>query len=141
MLNAVLLSSCTFSGLSAIWLIANVSHDRLGLVSSSPSQVISELVFSNVVATTKVDRSRKGDRLPMNGDVPATNTTIVPKAAVQPSHAVQCADATSGCPEALEADQKKHLPSREPEPLIDCEGLASPVSDPILSRFIGRCFA
>jgi hypothetical protein len=143
MLNAFLLSSCVFSGLFATLLIANVSEKRLGLVSylSSPSQAIAELVFSNVVATTNVDRSRKGDRLPMNHGVPATNTKIVPKVALPPNHSVQCANATSGCQEPLEIDEKKRAPNPEPAPPIDCEELASPASDPSLTRFIGRCFA
>jgi len=143
MLNAFLLSSCVLSGLFATLLIANVSDSRLGvaLSLSRPSQAIAELVFSNVAETTNVDRSRKGDRLTVNDGSWIINTTIVPKAAGAPNHSVQCANATSGCPESLETDEKKRAPMPEPATLIDCEELASPVSDPILSRFIGRCFA
>src|SRR5581483_2892600 len=115
MLKALLLSSYILGGFLATLLIANVSESRLGLALSlnQPLQAIAELVFSDVAATTNVDRSRKGDRLSVNDGSRTTNTTIVRKTAVPLSHAVQCANVTSECPEPLKTDVKKRAPKSE----------------------------
>ena len=76
-------------------------------------KVIVESALSQSGAKTTFDHSRKSDRLPVVGANPVTPTTII---------------------------RKNVDPKPTPAPLLDCEELASPASDPILSRLIGRCF-
>ena len=66
------LSIYVLSGIVGALLATGVQNNPLRLVSA-------ETAVSRVAATTDVDRSRKGDRLPIAAAVPVTNTTIVPK--------------------------------------------------------------
>jgi hypothetical protein len=112
------------------------------MVRTTAEHPTAEPGFPNVAAKTRVDRSRKSDRLTVNYRGGALSTTIVPKkTVVVPNHSVQRVDTTSACPETLQIDEKKHAPKLDPAPVIDCEGPASPASDPTLNHFIGRCFA
>jgi hypothetical protein len=73
---------------------------------------------------TLVDRSLKGDRLPLRPD---PGTTIVIK--------------RDGAPAAPAIDVKEtHDPRLAPASLRDCEPVASPYADPRLGKFAGRCF-
>jgi hypothetical protein len=103
-------------------------------------QVIAESALSQSDAKTTADRSRKSDRLPVMGTDPVMTTTIILKHVSAPEHTARGANGMAAPPKALEIDDGKHAPKPKPAPLLDCEGLASPVSDPILGRFIGRCF-
>lgn len=78
------LSNYILIGVVALLLATGVSDGPLGLVSGdqfprhSP-QAIAKPASSTVAGTTDVDRSRKGDRLPVTRATPLTNTTIMLK--------------------------------------------------------------
>jgi hypothetical protein len=75
-------------------------------------------------ALTLVDRSLKGDRLPLRPDA---GTTIIIR--------------RDGAPAAPAIDAKEtHDPRLAPASLQDCEPVASPYADPRLGKFAGRCF-
>lgn len=71
-----------------------------------------------VPVTTVIDRSAKGDRLPLRPDA---GTTIINR---------------NGGTSARETGDPKLVPAS----LEDCEPVASPYADPRLGRFAGRCF-
>lgn len=75
-------------------------------------------------ALALVDRSLKGDRLPLRPDA---GTTIIIR--------------RDGAPAAPAIDAKEtHDPRLAPASLQDCEPVASPYADPKLGKFAGRCF-
>jgi len=140
-----LLSSYILSAIVAALLATNVFDSPLSLVSAvqfprHPLQASAEPAFSKVTATTNVNRSRKSDRLPVIRADPVTNTTIILKNVGAPVHIVRSASGTAVQPRTLEINDGKRAPTLTPAPQRHCEGLASPYADPILSRFIGRCF-
>jgi hypothetical protein len=91
-------------------------------------------------ATTKVNRDRKSDRLPVvggaDGAAPAStsNTTVVRKNAASPA----LANGTPARQKALETDDA--MPAAKPIRAPHCEPVASRFADPALARIIGRCF-
>jgi hypothetical protein len=87
------------------------------------------------LATTVVNRERKGDRLDAKRADLKKNTTVVMKNTV-PDHAVRDANDTPVRGLRRQIDDGKPAPA----PLQHCEALASPVSDPILGKIMGRCF-
>ena len=66
-----------------------------------------------------------------------TNTTIIAKNAPDPF--VQGANGIPAGP-TVEIGDGKRVRKLAPAPLLGCEALASPISDPIVSRLVGRCF-
>jgi hypothetical protein len=139
------LFSYILSVIVAALLTTGIFNSPLGLVFAdqlprhSP-QAIAEPDFSKVAAITNVERSRKGDRLPVTRADPVTNTTIILKNVGVQEHTVRGTSGTPVRPMILRIEELKLAPKQAPAPLLDCEALASPISDPILSRFIGRCF-
>jgi hypothetical protein len=106
------------------------------------SQAIVDHGFSKVPAAD-VNRSRKGDRLPMALAQPVTHITNIPKNPVLLGQPVRdaCdtpAPRTSDTPartKNLEIDDGNPLPKLAPAPALDCE-MMSVDSD---GRFMGRC--
>jgi hypothetical protein len=91
-------------------------------------------------ATTKVNRERKSDRLPVLGSTGAaapsstSNTIVVRKNAASP----EPANGTPARQKAFETDDA--MPVAKPVHAPHCEPVASRFADPALSRIIGRCF-
>ena len=139
------LSSYIVTAIVSALLVIGVSDSPLGLVSPDqfprhPPQAIVGPTFPEVATSTNVDRSRKSDRLPMKrADSVTTKTTIIRKNVGASERADRSARGTLAR-RTLELDDGKHTPNRAPAPLLDCEALVSPLADPILSRFVGRCF-
>jgi hypothetical protein len=91
-------------------------------------------------ATTKVNRERKSDRLPVLGGADAapastSNTIVVRKNAASP----ELANGTPARQKAFETEDA--MPVAKPMRLTHCEPVASRFADPALGRIIGRCFA
>ena len=142
---APLLSSCFLSGIVAALLATAVFGSPFGFVSAA---TLADPAFSPTATATNVDRSLKSDPLPVtrvdsakNTAALLTNTTIIHKNAGTPEHSLRGASSTPTPLRILEIDGGKRAPRLVPAPLLGCEALASPVSDPILSRFSGRCLA
>ena len=94
----------------------------LSLVSAE--QYLKPAAFKAPAPLTVVDRSLKGDRLPLRPD---SGTTIIIR--------------RDGAPAAPAIDAKEtHDPRLAPASLQDCEPVASPYADPKLGKFAGRCF-
>jgi hypothetical protein len=137
------LSGYIFGGIAATLLAIGVCGIPLTLVSADhfsrhSSQATAKASLSDQAAKTKVDRSRKGDRLPLARTSPVANTAVIRKNVVAP------ADTVHGVPmrpRTLEIDEGKGIPRLTPAPMLYCEPMASPVSDPILGGRNGRCFA
>jgi uncharacterized protein (DUF58 family) len=126
-------------------LTIGIFDNPFGLVSANqqfprrPPQARAEAAFSKVTATTHVNRTHKSDRLQTRAD-PATNTMIVRKNPATPVRTVRSTIGTPAEPKIFEIDGGKRAPKAAPAPLPDCGGIASQISDPMLSHFIGRCF-
>ena len=144
------LSSYLLCGVVATLLAITVFETSLGPPTPDQfprrgSQAIAEHALSKVPAAD-VNRSRKGDRLPMALAQPVTHTTIVQKNAVPPEHTVRGASdtpapRTSDTPvrsRTPEIDDGNLPPKLAPAPALDCEA-ASADSDPNLGGFMGRC--
>jgi hypothetical protein len=91
-------------------------------------------------ATTKVNRERKSDRLPVLGGTAAvapastSNTTVVRKNAASR----ELANGTPARQKAFETEDA--MPAAKPIRTPHCEPVASRFADPVLGRIIGRCF-
>jgi hypothetical protein len=96
-----------------------------------------QIVTLSKVATTRVNRAHKSDRLPILSADPVTNTTIIPKNSGSPGLTVR-GDGGPASHKIIDVDDGK--PVSKPAPMANCEGAASPIADPTLSRFVGRCF-
>jgi hypothetical protein len=136
------LSSYLPCGVVIALLAITVFETSFGLTTANQfprrgSHAIAEHAFSKVPAAD-VNRSRKGDRLPMALAQPVTNTTIVQKNAVPPEQTVRGAIDTPVRPRTPEVDDGNLPPKLAPAPALDCE-TASADSDPNLGRFMGSC--
>jgi hypothetical protein len=139
------LSSYILSAIIGALLAVGVLEIPLGLVSANQFPVHSpqatfQPAFSKVTTTTNVNRSRKGDRLPVIRAGSVANTTIILKNAGAPHYAVQGAGAKPVQARTLEIEDSKRTPKPAPAPAVNCEALVTPISDPILGQRIGRCF-
>jgi hypothetical protein len=89
-------------------------------------------------AAANVNRDRKGDRLPVLGEIdaaalpPTSNIIVVRKNAASPELA-------NGTPARQNAFDNA-MPVAKPIRMQHCEPVASPFADPVLGRIIGRCF-
>jgi hypothetical protein len=131
-----ILSSYIVGGIVAALAVINVSN-----VSDSPAdsmqgqQYLRSEPQSFVEAASskmQVDRSHKSDRLPVMRTDPMTNTSSIQKDANTPAHATPTASGIPAWPATLGT-------TAAPAPLLYCETLASPNSDPIFGHIVGRC--
>ena len=102
-----------------------VSEDQFLL--QTPSQAIAKAALSEEVAKTSVDRSRKGDRLTLWRIDPIANTAVIRKSVA--------------APEVPSDPMRTPTLTPAPAPLLNCEALASPLTDHILGHLSGRCIA
>jgi hypothetical protein len=127
------LSTCILSAIVAAVVATGVYDGALGgpsavqFPSSMPQAEGTPAIAK--ASTTSVNRAHKGDRLDARRVV--KNTTVVLKNVETPR---------SGRDASGKSDDGKPVTQPTPAPLQHCEALASPVSDPILGRVIGRCF-
>ncbi len=123
-MNKSSLSSYLIGAVAGVVIATGIFDGPLSLVSAAQFFQPAAPVKTDVTPMTIVDRSGKGDRLPLKHPDVATSTTIVFKRGDQPS-------AVGNEP----ADRKL-----VPASLKECEPLASPFADPALGRFAARCF-
>lgn len=141
------LSSYTLYGIVVALVATGTLYGPLGLMSANefPSDPVQAIVgpgVSAIAGTINVNRSRKTDRLPVTRANSGENEASVLKNVGAGGRLVRNSRNPPAEQKALELiDRKAHTPKPAPASLLYCEALASPVSDPILSRFIGRCFA
>jgi hypothetical protein len=142
------LSSYIRGGAVAVGLAAGVICDSpLGLISfdqltrREAPQPIAVLTFANTAATENLYRFGSRDRLPEVRADSMMNATVIQRTVVAPEQSTGGKNRTSERPSNLGIDGGKRNSKQESAPLIACEALASLISDPILSRFIRRCFA
>jgi hypothetical protein len=139
-----LISSYLVSAMVAAFVAAGAFDNPPALVSADQSprhsaHAIVDAAFAEVAAP-RVDRAHKSDRLPVSRADPVTNTTIVPKDADRVDDTVPGANGTPAPHKIIDVDDGKPAPKLAPAPPLECEAAASPIADPTLSRFVGRCF-
>ena len=140
MYNVPLLSSYILGGIVAALVAINVSGSPADVTRGEQyprphPQSFVEAVSSKI----QVDRSHKSDRLPTTRADPMANTSSIPKDAIMPGHAAPRAGTTLAWPATLGTTDGKRAPTVTPAPLLYCETLASPNSDPVFGHIIGRC--
>jgi hypothetical protein len=118
------------------------SSSRLAPLNQSPRHASGSVAIpAKSGISTKVDRSHKGDRLAIDASELKNNTTVVTRSAVLPNDVVQRQRPVPARPGQSERNDDQSLTlTPAPEPLPDCEALASPYSDSVLGHIIGRCF-
>jgi hypothetical protein len=137
------LSSYILGGAVAVGLAASVICDSpLELISfgqftrCEPPQTIAVLNFATTAATEDLYRFGRRDRQPEVGA-----DSMIQRTVVAPEQSTWGENRASARPNNLDIDGAKRNSKQESAPLIACEALASWFSDPILIRFIRRCFA
>jgi hypothetical protein len=112
----------------------------IGVSGSPRSPVVAHRYSANFPAAvkTEVNRSRKGDRLPLTQTKLILNTGVIQKTVIAPEHAGHIVPIR---PRALEINnEEKRAPILQTKILPGCEPMASPLTDPILGQTSGRCF-
>lgn len=140
MYNVPLRSSYFLGGIVAALVAINVSGRLVDFMRGEqyPRPQPQSLVEA-VSSKMQVDRSHKSDQLPKTRADPMANTSSILKDASMPGHAAPSESRTPAWPATLGTTDEKRAPTVTPAPLLYCETLASPNSDPVFGHIIGRC--
>ena len=140
MYNVPLRSSYFLGGIVAALVAINVSGSPADFMRGEQSPQPQPQSFVEAVSSKiQVNRSLKSDRVPTTRADPMANTSSILKDARMPGHAAQSGSRTPAWPATLGPTDGKRAPTVVPATLLYCEMLASPYSDPVFGRIIGRC--